>query len=94
MSRLSVSGLWKGYGERAVLQGVDLEVEPGSLTAVLGLSGCGKTTLLRVIAGFERAERGSVKLAERTLDDGHTYLRARAARASATSRRRARCSPT
>jgi len=74
MSRLSVSGLWKGYGSQPVLEGIDLEAPAGSLTAVLGLSGCGKTTLLRVIAGFERAERGSVSLADRTLDDGHTYL--------------------
>jgi iron(III) transport system ATP-binding protein len=74
MSLLSVSEVWKGYGEQAVLQGVDLEVPAGSLTAVLGLSGCGKTTLLRVIAGFERAERGTVSLAGTVLDDGHTYL--------------------
>jgi iron(III) transport system ATP-binding protein len=74
MSRLSVSGLWKGYAGVAVLKGVDLDVPAGSLTAVLGLSGCGKTTLLRVIAGFERAERGKVSLGERTLDDGRTYV--------------------
>ncbi len=74
MSRLSVSDLWKGYAGTAVLQGVNLEVQAGSLTAVLGLSGCGKTTLLRVIAGFERAERGSVSLGGRTLEDGRTYL--------------------
>jgi iron(III) transport system ATP-binding protein len=74
MSRLIVSDLWKGYGETPVLRGVQLSVEPGSLTAVLGLSGCGKTTLLRVVAGFERAERGRVTLAGATLDDGHTYL--------------------
>ena len=74
MSRLVVSEVRKGYGSHAVLAGVDLEVEAGSLTAVLGLSGCGKTTLLRVIAGFERAERGSVALGGRTLEDGHTYV--------------------
>ncbi len=74
MSRLAVSELWKGYAGTQVLRGVELEVQPGSLTAVLGLSGCGKTTLLRVIAGFERAERGSVSLAGRTLDDGRTYV--------------------
>ena len=62
MSRLTVRDLVKGYGGQPVLRGVDLDVEPGSLTAVLGLSGCGKTTLLRVIAGFERAERGRVAL--------------------------------
>jgi iron(III) transport system ATP-binding protein len=74
MSELTVGGLHKGYGGRPVLQGVDLDVEPGSLTAVLGLSGCGKTTLLRVIAGFERAERGRVALGGRTLDDGASYV--------------------
>ncbi len=74
MSRLHVEGLWKGYQDTEVLRGVDLEVDAGSLTAVLGLSGCGKTTLLRVIAGFERAERGSVSLGASTLDDGGSYL--------------------
>jgi iron(III) transport system ATP-binding protein len=74
MSRLSVSEVWKGYAGTPVLRGVELEVQPGSLTAVLGLSGCGKTTLLRVIAGFERAERGSVSLGAQTLEDGRTYL--------------------
>ncbi len=74
MNRLDVSGLWKSYGHAPVLQGVELAVPAGSLTATLGLSGCGKTTLLRVIAGFERAERGNVTLAGVTLDDGHTFV--------------------
>jgi iron(III) transport system ATP-binding protein len=74
MSRLAVSEVCKGFAGTPVLQGIDLEVPAGSLTAVLGLSGCGKTTLLRVIAGFERAERGTVSLGGRTLDDGHTHL--------------------
>jgi iron(III) transport system ATP-binding protein len=74
MSHLVADGVWKGYDGRAVLQGVKLDVPAGSLTAVLGLSGCGKTTLMRVIAGFERAERGQVTLAGVTLDDGQTYV--------------------
>ena len=74
MSRLLVEGLWKGYGEQPVLRGVDFEVPAGSLTAVLGLSGCGKTTLLRAVAGFERAERGSIDLGGETLDDGRTFV--------------------
>jgi iron(III) transport system ATP-binding protein len=74
VSRLTVAELWKGYAGTSVLQGLELEVPAGSLTAVLGLSGCGKTTLLRVIAGFERAERGSVSLGGQTLDDARTYL--------------------
>ncbi len=74
MSDLSVGGLWKGYGGDPVLRGLDLQAPGGELTAVLGLSGCGKTTLLRVIAGFERAERGTVALGGETLDDGRTWL--------------------
>ncbi len=74
MSHLSAEGLWKGYGAKPVLRGLDLQVPAGSLTAVLGLSGCGKTTLLRVIAGFERAERGAVRLGGVTLDDGGSYV--------------------
>jgi len=74
VSRLLVTELWKGYGGAPVLQDLQLDVPAGSLTAVLGLSGCGKTTLLRVIAGFERAERGAVSLGGKTLDDGRTYL--------------------
>jgi iron(III) transport system ATP-binding protein len=74
MSKLRITDLWKGYSAQPVLRGVDLDVPAGSLTAVLGLSGCGKTTLLRVIAGFERAERGRVSLGSRVLDDGHTYI--------------------
>jgi iron(III) transport system ATP-binding protein len=75
MSALTVAGLRKGYGATAVLDGLDLQAAAGSLTAVLGLSGCGKTTLLRVIAGFERPEHGFVSLAGRTLEDaGRTYV--------------------
>jgi iron(III) transport system ATP-binding protein len=74
VSALSIADLWKGYSGAPVLRGLDLEVPAGSLTAVLGLSGCGKTTLLRVIAGFERAERGAVSLGGQTLDDGRTYI--------------------
>ena len=74
MSRLLVEDVWKAFGSREVLRGVELEVPAGSLTAVLGLSGCGKTTLLRIIAGFERAQRGTIRLGEQILEDGRSYL--------------------
>jgi iron(III) transport system ATP-binding protein len=57
-----------------VLRGVELDAPAGSLTAVLGLSGCGKTTLLRAIAGFERPERGTIRLGERRLDGDGVYV--------------------
>jgi iron(III) transport system ATP-binding protein len=72
---LWVLDVWKGYprGE-PVLRGVNLNVPAGSLSAVLGLSGCGKTTLLRAIAGFERVQRGRIALGTRTLDDARSYV--------------------
>jgi iron(III) transport system ATP-binding protein len=72
---LNVRDLWKRYARaEPVLRGVDLSVPAGSLVAVLGVSGCGKTTLLRAIAGFERIERGRIELGERTLDDDRVHL--------------------
>lgn len=73
-SALEVRELWKGYAGNEVLRGLDLDVPEGSLSAVLGLSGCGKTTLLRVIAGFESAQQGQVLLSGRVLDDERTHI--------------------
>ncbi len=49
-----------GYGERAVLAGVSFAVPRGKVTAVMGASGGGKTTVLRLIGGQQRAQAGSV----------------------------------
>ncbi|MGH3389668.1 MAG: ABC transporter ATP-binding protein [Actinomadura sp.] len=67
MTRLAVTGVSASYGDTEVLHGVDLVVETGSTTAILGASGCGKTTLLRVIAGFHTADAGEVHIGERTI---------------------------
>ena len=49
-----------GYGERAVLSGVSFAVPRGKVTAVMGASGGGKTTVLRLIGGQQRAQAGAV----------------------------------
>ena len=51
----------KRFGDFTALDDVSVEMEPGSLTALLGPSGSGKSTLLRVIAGLERPDRGEVR---------------------------------
>jgi len=50
----------KRFGDFVALDDVSVEVETGSLTALLGPSGSGKSTLLRIIAGLEFADQGEV----------------------------------
>src|SRR6266699_2026441 len=55
-------GVRKTYGEVVAVDHVDLEVHQGEFFTMLGPSGSGKTTCLRMIAGFERPDRGRVEL--------------------------------
>ncbi|WP_410873468.1 ABC transporter ATP-binding protein [Nocardia sp. A7] len=67
MSRLVVERVSKSFGATKVLDNIDLDVPDGTAAAVVGASGCGKTTLLRVIAGFEGPDSGSVQLGSETV---------------------------
>jgi sulfonate transport system ATP-binding protein len=60
-STVEVRGLQRVFGERAVLDGVELRIEQGEFVALLGKSGCGKTTLLRTLAGLDAADAGEVR---------------------------------
>ncbi|GGH07396.1 ABC transporter ATP-binding protein [Alsobacter metallidurans] len=59
---IQVESLSAGYGATTILHGVDLAVAPGEFIAILGSSGCGKTTLLRTIAGFQPSTGGEIRL--------------------------------
>jgi len=55
-----VRGLVRRYGGRVVIDNLDLRIETGEFVALLGESGCGKTTLLRALAGLDRTDAGRV----------------------------------
>ncbi|HVT64803.1 MAG TPA: sulfate ABC transporter ATP-binding protein [Mycobacteriales bacterium] len=57
---INVQNVSKSFGDFHALVDVSVDIEPGHLTAVLGPSGGGKSTLLRIIAGLEEADRGTV----------------------------------
>lgn len=59
---LRLDNIYKAFAEVPVLNGISLDVEQGEFITLLGSSGCGKTTTLRIIAGLEQADRGSVWL--------------------------------
>jgi branched-chain amino acid transport system ATP-binding protein len=60
----SVRGLWSGYGEQQILRGIDLDLEPGTITALIGANGAGKTTFLRTVSGLVKATRGNIRLGD------------------------------
>jgi sulfonate transport system ATP-binding protein len=58
-------GLRRVFGERPILDGLDLTVGPGEFVALLGASGSGKTTLLKILGGFDRDVEGEIAVAKR-----------------------------
>lgn len=69
MSLLSIENLWMQYGEQVVLERLDLEVAEREFCTIVGASGCGKTTFLRLLLGQERPSRGSLMLDGKPLQD-------------------------
>ncbi|GAO53444.1 urea carboxylase-related ABC transporter, ATPase protein [Novosphingobium sp. MD-1] len=59
---LSLRDLWVEYGDKVVLERVNLDIEAGSFVSIIGPSGAGKSSLLRVVLGQERPTRGSILL--------------------------------
>src|SRR5688500_12743545 len=64
---LEVRDLYHAYGGDAVVRGLSLRLEKGTIGCLLGPSGCGKTTVLRCIAGFEPLHQGEIRIAGTTV---------------------------
>lgn len=79
MSLVELSEIGRAFTDRKVLRGVSLNVDRGEMVALVGSSGCGKTTLLNVIGGLDDLYTGEAKLLGRNLsamsDDERSELR-------------------
>ena len=78
MSVLRAEGLVRSFGNRRVVDGVDLEVCQGEIVGLLGPNGAGKTTTFYMIVGLLEADEGAVYLDDRELTRVPMYKRARA----------------
>jgi L-cystine transport system ATP-binding protein len=70
---IELRDLHKSFGRNKVLQGIDLDVKPGSVVVIIGPSGSGKSTLLRCINLLEVPQQGTLKLGELSVDCRHAH---------------------
>lgn len=64
---IRLTNITKSFGEKNVINNVSLVIESGSFTTLLGASGCGKTTLLRMIAGLETPDTGEIYFGDKCI---------------------------
>jgi len=69
MSIIKLNNITHAYGDKPVLQGLTLNIEDNQLTCLLGGSGCGKTTILRLIAGLEIPTNGQIIIQDKIVTD-------------------------
>ena len=62
-SAIAASGLRKAYGDKVVLDGIDLDVPAGSVFSLLGPNGAGKTTTVNILTTLVKADGGTVRIA-------------------------------
>ncbi|HWV54849.1 ABC transporter ATP-binding protein [Pseudorhodoplanes sp.] len=73
-AKLSFDHVTHRYGDVTAVRDVSLDIEPGEIVCLLGRSGCGKTTLLRLAAGVEDPSEGRVLINDRAVSQGPGYL--------------------
>ncbi|MCP3851386.1 MAG: ABC transporter ATP-binding protein, partial [Gammaproteobacteria bacterium] len=71
---LQLSNISLSYGAHEVIQQINLDLQEGEIGCLLGSSGCGKTTLLRSIAGFEKPDQGQIKIRNKTVNSSVTII--------------------
>ncbi len=72
MSAVQIEGLWKSYGETSVLEAINLDIPSSSFVTLVGASGCGKSTFLRMLLGQERPSKGAITIDGKPLPEEPT----------------------
>ena len=72
---LKINNIYKSFGYKIVIKNIKLEIKEGELVSLQEASGCGKTTLLKIIAGFERVDSGEITKDDRVfISDNKIFL--------------------
>ncbi len=66
---ITARNLWKNYGDQTVLERINVTVDEGEFVTLVGTSGCGKTTFLKLLLGIESLSKGSLELDGRAIPD-------------------------
>lgn len=69
---ISIENLHKSYGANEVLRGISMTVRKGEITAIIGSSGTGKSTLVRCMAGLEKKQQGEIRIEGKRIEDYST----------------------
>ena len=64
----------KSYGSETVLSDFNLDVWNGSIVGILGISGSGKTTALRLLAGFDKPDSGIIEMRDKVISSKETFM--------------------
>lgn len=71
---ISLENVWAGYPQTPVLEDVNFTVNPLDFVGLIGPNGGGKTTLLKVLLGLVKPQRGTVKILDRPVEQGRRYI--------------------
>lgn len=73
--KIEVTGLKKAFGSREVLKGLNLEIEPGAVSGLVGPNACGKTTLIKCILGLTIPDSGEILIGGKSIQGDWNYRR-------------------
>lgn len=73
MAQIVLKNIWKSFGKKQVVKDFSMIIRDGECFTFLGPSGCGKTVILRMIAGFERPDKGEIFIGDRLVASGEKH---------------------